>query len=156
MTTDEFLSKYDKVTSNEGCWLWTGAVSSNGYGWVSLNGHRRSAHRAAFQHFKGNICNDVLHKCNNRLCGNPDHLYDGTAYENARDRTTVGRTVGVPPRFAYDGHVPGALFTDKTVKHIRELYATGKYTFMALGYKFNVSNMCISNIVKRRTYGHVV
>jgi len=48
--------------------------------------------------FNGPIAADVVicHKCNNRRCCNPDHLYAGTHYTNAADRKAHG-TAKNPP-----------------------------------------------------------
>lgn len=68
----------EKVTPepNTGCWLWTGAVRSNGYGAFALGGRLVSAHRAAFGVFGLTIPHGrvVDHRCRVRCCVNPAHL----------------------------------------------------------------------------------
>ena len=75
---------------NSGCWLWTGGVAGNGYGYLSLG--RRSegmeyAHRVSYRIHVGMIPNHkmVLHKCDVPNCVNPDHLFLGTQFDNMQD-----------------------------------------------------------------------
>lgn len=91
-----------KETENT-CWLWEKAKTSLGYGTMSYKGHKQYAHRVSYQVFKNQplqnsgviteetIC--VLHKCRNRNCVNPDHLYLGTQEDNAKDRSLDKRNI---------------------------------------------------------------
>ena len=83
---------------NSGCWLWLGALR-NGYGRMIVgsraNGTRQSAsaHRYSYEAFGGNPPRDkyVLHRCDNRMCVNPSHLFLGTHQDNVDDRERKGR-----------------------------------------------------------------
>jgi hypothetical protein len=52
-----------------------------------------AAHRLSFILYKGPITDDlyVLHRCNNSLCVNPDHLYLGNQSDNVGDTLKSGR-----------------------------------------------------------------
>jgi hypothetical protein len=78
-----------------GCWLWTGGINTWGYGVLHRRGAHESisAHRAAWELHRGPIPNGlfVLHKCDTRMCVNPDHLFLGTQRDNIHDCMAKGR-----------------------------------------------------------------
>lgn len=76
-----------KIEGNGNCWLWEGNVGNHGYGRIMVGGYPVLVHRFVYELHNGIIPGDkgVLHKCGNRLCANPEHLYLGTAQDNARD-----------------------------------------------------------------------
>jgi hypothetical protein len=69
----KFLRKVIKTST---CWIWNGARRGN-YGCVNIgNDIRESSHRLSYKLFVGDIPDgyEIHHKCNNKLCVNPDHL----------------------------------------------------------------------------------
>lgn len=79
------------------CWLWQASFSGTGYGDFRGNGEHWTAHRAAYTAFIGPIPPKmhVLHRCDNRACCNPEHLFIGTNQDNIRDSSLKGRRKGV-------------------------------------------------------------
>lgn len=79
----------DDVT---GCWNWQRSRGEHGYGWFRQDGHTL-AHRWSYATFVGPIPNGmwVLHRCDNRACVNPDHLFLGGADANNKDMVAKGR-----------------------------------------------------------------
>lgn len=92
------IKEAEKNISDGGCWEWVGSINpATGYGQMSAwEGDKRilyTAHRVSFRAFVGDIPNgmSVLHKCDNRKCFNPDHLFVGTQSDNMVDMIQKNR-----------------------------------------------------------------
>lgn len=99
---DRFWEKVNKDAPN-GCWEWTSSIRGSGYGaffthLVSEGRKAYGAHRYSWILTNGNIPDglSVLHKCDNRICVNPSHLFLGNKFDNMRDAANKKRisTVG--------------------------------------------------------------
>lgn len=131
---------------NTGCFIWSGNVNSRGYGLAKLYNNAgefvlRGAHRIAYFLDKGpfDFKLFICHKCDNPFCVNPDHLFLGTAKDNAIDCISKNR--------AYRGERNRKL-VGKEVSEIRKRYATGLYTQAQLSKEYECSRQCIGQIVR--------
>jgi hypothetical protein len=119
----KIFEKYlNKKISN--CWLFTGPTNDHGYDRFYAQGSRYQAHRFAYNIYCGSIPIGelVLHKCDNRLCCNPQHLYLGDQFDNMQDRLNHGDY--------YVGYQKGEKFnrtklTNENIKQIRYLCNVG-------------------------------
>jgi hypothetical protein len=110
------------------------------------------AHRWAYEHWVGPIPSGlfVCHKCDNRLCVNPDHLFVGTNAENMRDAATKNRTLR-------GERSPLAKLTEVGVRRIRGLDASGppRGWKKRIARELGVSPQSISSVLTGRRWGHV-
>jgi len=81
----EFWLKVDKT---KGCWIWKGYKDSKKYGgfYLSCNKRMERSHRISFFLSFGKWPEkSILHSCDNPSCVNPEHLREGSQYENMQD-----------------------------------------------------------------------
>lgn len=80
--------------TDPGCWEWTGALNSRGYGQVGVLGVSKSTHRVAYELLVGPIPEQLQidHLCRNKPCCNPQHLEPVTVLENMRRRPDTNKS----------------------------------------------------------------
>ncbi len=162
---------WEKVRKTNTCWLWIGSIANHGYGQISYKLKPVVAHRISFELHYGAIPKGmwVLHRCDNKACVNPDHLFLGTNFDNVQDMIRKGRSWSQKDRAAvvrlghkcrkYLPHIYGvkqhsAKLTPAKVRKIRTLCAAG-LSFTAIGKKFGVARTSIAAIYRGKNWKQV-
>ena len=145
-------SRVDQSGGPEACWPWTGSIGAGGYGRTSMKTPvGRSAHRAVWFFVNGPIPDrmDILHRCDNPPCCNPNHLFPGTHQDNMIDCEMKGR------RFHAAGEQHWkAKFCAEDIIKIRAEFSSGKsQTSIANAQGVNVKT--ISRIVRGESWKHL-
>jgi len=141
-----------KITGPDDCWEWQAGLFDVGYGVFHADKETRRAHCVSWEFAYGPIPSDkwVLHRCDNRKCVNPHHLFLGTALDNAQDRKSKGRN-GIQ----YGEYANNARLTNAQVLEIREQYTTQDITQCELAMRWGVSQAEISKIVMGKSWKHL-
>ncbi len=166
LTEREIKNFWNNVNKDENpyvCWEWKAACQRNGYGvfavrrgdaplvrdWPTIT---MRSHRMAFFLYTGTnpgtLC--VLHKCDNRKCCNPRHLFIGTKDDNNRDMREKGRAHVL----AKGQDSWKARLTEKQVLEIRELRGT-ILTHRQIAKIYDVAPTTISAILNRQSWKYL-
>ncbi len=141
-----FWDRVYKRTENE-CWEWKGFLMPNGYGQLKVKLRNVYAHRYSFELHFGFSPDHLLvcHKCDNRKCVNPNHLFLGTHKENTRDMDSKGRRVTKPGT---------QKITATDAKQIRALSKDGIHV-NAIADKYKLKPCTIRNIIAGRIWKNI-
>lgn len=140
-------------TNEAGCIEWNGSRNRGGYGTVGLNGKIMITSRIAWELRYGEIPAGmfVLHRCDNRCCINPDHLFLGTQQDNIADMKRKGRAKSGGAR---GKQLPQTKISEDDARSIRAMYASGCKQ-KELAHKFGVTQSAVSMIVTGRNWKYV-
>lgn len=153
-TTEEFWAKLDKAN---GCWEWRGCTDDYGYGRAKWKGRAVRTHRLSA--FLSGLVDSlkapkdrrasgfVLHRCDNRRCCNPEHLFVGTQTENMLDMYNKGRH---PVRRGENNEQ--ARLSNGQAAYARALYATGKWKQSEIAGLMGVHQTTMSKIINGNAY----
>lgn len=129
-----FWSKVKKA-DGDGCWEWAGSLDTKGYGNFNVDGSSRRASKVAYEmaHGVSTLGVHVLHRCDNRKCVRPDHLFLGTNADNVADKVAKGRqSMKLKP---------------ESVVALRGRYAAGGVTQRQLADEFGIGQAQVSRII---------
>jgi hypothetical protein len=149
-TPERFWARFTPEP-NTGCFLWTGAVTRDGYGSVRTGNQSLRVPRIAWALTHGPAASDefVCHRCDNPLCGNPAHLFLGSHSDNMRDMAAKGRAN--PPR---GSACCLAKLTESEVRDIRRRAARGE-SQRSIARAYGLRHNSISYIVRRINWAHL-
>lgn len=139
-----YWNKVDRKGANE-CWNWKGVRTRAGYGQIRVDGKMVYTHRFAYQNWRGDIPDGmfVCHKCDNRSCCNPNHLFLGTPADNTADMIKKGRDSR--PIFKGEAH-GSAKLTEVDVMAIKKRLTAGGESQKAIAADYGVRQQQISHI----------
>lgn len=143
-----FIVPYDR-----GCWLWIGCQNSRGYGRIGRGTRENStmlATRLSWILHRGPIPEglDVCHHCDCPACVRIEHLFLGSAADNAADMIRKGRG-STPPLMRGSNH-PNSRLTKEQVQEIRASYPA-KNTY-ELAEAFGVAQVTAWRIIRHLSY----
>lgn len=135
---ERFLKFINKTST---CWFWQGAINNKGYGRFRFNGKWAGAHRVSYMIFNNEIPEGlcVLHKCDNRNCVNPKHLFVGTIMDNHIDMIKKGR----------QNLKRKSILTDIQKQKIPLLFKNG-YKAISLAVRFGVHESTIRKLINNQ------
>lgn len=119
-TLEDFLTQRYRVAENS---CWEALVSTDRHGYPQHHSrplkkkyNKSRLHQLAYICWIGDIPKDlcVLHKCDNTICINPEHLFLGTHTDNNNDKVTKKRH-----QFGETHH--NHKLTEEQIKYIRTL-----------------------------------
>jgi predicted DNA-binding protein (UPF0251 family) len=143
------LRFWSKVLIGDDCWEWTGVRNDRGYG--TLGGRRANRLAWTIATGTGPGKSHVLHRCDNRACVRPSHLFLGTHADNMADMVAKGRARNNPAR---GEAVKGARLTAEKVVAIRLRHAEGERQ-ASLAREFGVHVVTVSELIRRVTWKEV-
>jgi len=141
---NRFFYRHIIKDATTNCHLWTGFIDKHGYGLITSDKRCWLAHRLAWVRANGAIPDGlfVLHRCDNPRCVNPEHLFLGTAKDNARDMWAKGRNAPIKRQLKLNAEL---------VLKIR----SAKGSHRKIAAKFKVSRSTITAVKSRQTWRHV-
>lgn len=150
---EELFLKHIELIPFTDCWVWTGSLTRHGYGSVCCKGYTLAHRLSYFLHYNINPEKMfVCHKCDNKMCVNPDHLFLGTHQDNMIDMANKGR--------ALDGEKhPKSKITYKDAENIRKEYVPGSnprardgVSAAKLAKKYGITRSVVLDIVKNKRF----
>lgn len=146
------MKKYTKQEPNEnGCLIWDGS-QRNGYGAIKIGGKVFGSHCVAFVMNGGEIAEGhvVGHKCDVKLCVNPEHLECITVQKNNAD--AHARRVRTAPR---GEEAPNCSLTVDLVKKIKSLHMPKSFGYRKIAQALGVGESAVKKVLSGQTWSHV-
>lgn len=162
------------------CWEWTGC-KREGYGRFNIRRLNQSSHRISWEIHNAKISGNlfVLHKCDNRACVNPSHLFIGDNQLNMSDKSSKGRCNSPsgklngsytkperrptgerngqntkPQNYPKGSSVYNSKLTEEDVFNMRSKYKSGQ-SQVSLAKEYKIRQGSVSRIIRNTTWKHV-
>jgi len=152
---ERFWAKVNRGV-DDACWEWAASLDTKGYGNFGVPRNdgtgrfiMRRAHRVAWELTNGPLhgsTQHLCHKCDNRKCVNPAHLFVGNPKTNMQDCAAKGR---FGDRRGENN--PRAVVNAEIVRAIR----AEVIPLSALMKKYNLPQTTVSDIRRGRTWRHL-
>lgn len=146
-------NKISVTDDSDECWEWRAAKNAGGYGigWHPLLRRTMTAHRLAWVVVSGRLPfpgMDICHTCDNRVCCNPSHLWEGTRAENMADCARKGRV----SKLCGEAASNVKLKAHQVVEIRREPWKAEGISMREYARRLGVTNSPIVNIVNRKAW----
>ncbi len=137
----------DKKTK---CWDWEGHIHNSGYGRLTNRRKTQYAHRFMWESFYGEIPKglDVCHKCDNKKCVNPHHLFLGTRKDNMIDAKVKNRLQRGADRY-------NSVLNEDIVRQARIRKEAGE-KIVDIAKHFGVGKTTLGKAIRAQTWSHIV
>lgn len=146
---EKFQEKYEVM--DNGCWNWKNPRPDGRANTFWHEGKVMGAYKASYLIHKGPVGDLwVLHRCDNGLCVNPDHLFLGTPKDNTQDMIQKGRQVWKKG----EGRGKVAKLTEAQVLEIKSAAASG-VKGNRLAKQYGVHRATLYDILNGKTWTHV-
>ncbi len=145
-TPHSFGEKTFRITSRDRKRFWDKVSFKQGYGSFSFQSGPMKAHRFSCVMARGHIPAglSICHKCDNRKCVNPAHLFPGTHKENMADMYSK-------KRHGWGQRNRHTKLSESQVIEIRNELAAGR-SRLHIAIEYGVSRLTIGNIERGETW----
>jgi hypothetical protein len=160
----EYLAKFEsKLIVNTvpssphvdtGCWEWRAAKTKKGYGLFCVASKLIYAHRFSFEAYKGEITTGlfVCHRCDNKSCVNPNHLFLGSAKDNSEDMVKKGRAnfCSLEHREQISEKMTGRIFSEEHKQKLSKVHEGNSYRLGKKHSEYSKQKMSNTKKLKNR------